>query len=71
MADLTLLGQGQEALRLLDARQPLQAAAICRRILASFPKHIDTYVILGRILVQTEPARGSARSVPAGPWSGS
>jgi tetratricopeptide (TPR) repeat protein len=53
MADLTLLGQGQEALRLLDARQPLQAAAICRRILTSFPKHIDTYVVLGRVLVQT------------------
>lgn len=53
MADLTLLGQGQEALRLLDARQPLQAAAVCRRILTSFPKHIDTYVILGRILAQT------------------
>jgi tetratricopeptide (TPR) repeat protein len=53
MADLTLLGQGQEALRLLDARQPLQATAICHRILESFPKHVDTYVILGQIFAQT------------------
>jgi len=56
MADLTLLGQGQEALRLLDAHQPLQATMICRRILESFPKHIGTYVILGQILAQTRRA---------------
>ncbi|NLG28966.1 MAG: tetratricopeptide repeat protein [Chloroflexi bacterium] len=52
MADLTLRGQTEEALRLLRAGQPEQATAICRRILQSHPKYVQSYAILGQAYMQ-------------------
>jgi tetratricopeptide (TPR) repeat protein len=52
MADLTLRGKTEEALRLLRAGQPEQATAICRRILQSYPKYVQSYAILGQAYMQ-------------------
>jgi tetratricopeptide (TPR) repeat protein len=48
MADLTLRGQCEEALRLLRSGEPTGATAIGRRILQAFPKHVGTYSLLGQ-----------------------
>lgn len=48
MADLTLRGQYEEALRLTHAGEPREAIVVCRRILQTFPKHIGTYSVLGQ-----------------------
>jgi tetratricopeptide (TPR) repeat protein len=48
MADLTLRGQSDEALRLLHSGEPAGASAIGRRILLAFPKHVGTYSLLGQ-----------------------
>jgi tetratricopeptide (TPR) repeat protein len=48
MADLTLRGQHQEAQTLVNAGRAREAAAICDRILQSFPRHIPTYSTLGQ-----------------------
>jgi len=48
MADLTLKGQYEEALRLIQAGKPREAVAVCHRILQTFPRHFGTYSILGQ-----------------------
>jgi len=48
MADLTLRGRYEEALRLVQAGKPHEAVAICRRILQTFPKYIGAYRVLGQ-----------------------
>ncbi len=52
MLDLTLRGQYERAARLLRSGDLLEAAATCHRILESFPKHIDTYSLLGQISLE-------------------
>ena len=49
MVDLTLNGQYQEATRLVRSGQLEDAAAVCRRILTTVPKHIATYSVLGQV----------------------
>jgi len=48
MADLTLRGQYRRSVNLLSADQAAEAVTVCRRILETFPKHIDTYSVLAR-----------------------
>jgi len=52
MADLTLRGQCEEAVRLVRAGDPAAAIGVCRRILETFPKHIGSYSILGQATLQ-------------------
>ena len=52
MVDLTLRAQCDEAVRLLRNRDPAAAISICRRILETFPKHVETYAILGQAYLQ-------------------
>lgn len=52
MADLTLRAQCELAAQHLQDGQPQQAAEVCRRILAVFPKHVATYGILGQACMQ-------------------
>jgi tetratricopeptide (TPR) repeat protein len=61
MADLTLRGQCEEALRLLRAHDLARAAAVCRRILQTFPKHVETYSILGEVCLQMGNHEEAAR----------
>lgn len=48
MVDLSLRSQYQEASRLVAAGRPKDALDIGQRILASFPRHVPTYVVLGQ-----------------------
>jgi len=50
MIDLTVRGYGQEAVRLIRSGQPVAALPLCRRILDAFPKHVQTYGIMGQAL---------------------
>ena len=52
MADLTLRGQCEEAVRFLHAGKPEEATAVCRRVLEAFPKRANTYAILGQTYLQ-------------------
>lgn len=52
MVDFTLRGQHQEALHLLRSGNYIEAMARCRQILHAFPKHIGTYLVLGRMYLQ-------------------
>jgi len=52
MVDLTLRAQCDEALRLVRAGDPAAAMTTCRRILETFPKHVETYSILGQAYLQ-------------------
>lgn len=52
MADLTLRGQCDEAMRLARSGNPLASIGACRRILTTFPKHIGAYGILAHIMLQ-------------------
>lgn len=52
MADLTLRGQCEEAMRLARSGNPLASIGTCRRVLATFPKHIGAYAILGYVMLQ-------------------
>lgn len=49
MSDLTLVAQLEEAAALARAQDLTAAAARCRRILETFPKHVGTYSSLGQI----------------------
>lgn len=52
MADLTLRGQCEEAMRLARSGNPLASISACRRILTTFPKHVGAYGILAHIMLQ-------------------
>ncbi len=60
MADLTLRGQYEEALRLTHMGEPREAIAVCRRILQTFPKHIGTYSVLGQASLALGDYEGAA-----------
>jgi len=52
MADLTLRGQCDQAMRLARSGNPLASIATCRLILTGFPKYIGAYRILADIMLQ-------------------
>lgn len=53
MADLTLSGQCERAMRLVRAGKPNRAIAVCGHILGSFPSHVGTYSILGQAYLES------------------
>ncbi|MGI5916541.1 MAG: tetratricopeptide repeat protein [Anaerolineae bacterium] len=60
MVDLTLRGQYREALQRATTGDPMAALAICRRILETFPRHVATYGVLGRIYLELGDHRTAA-----------
>jgi len=52
VADLTLRGQCEDAMRLARSGNPLASIGACRRILTTFPKHVGAYGILAHIMLQ-------------------
>ena len=52
MADLTLRGQCEQAMRLARAGNPLASIATCRLILTAFPKYVGAYGILAYVMLQ-------------------
>ncbi len=54
MAKIALRAYNQEIESLIEARQIDEAIAHCRHILKSFPKHIQTYRLLGKAFLESQ-----------------
>ncbi len=54
MAKIALRAYNQEIESLIDARQIDEAIAHCRHILKTFPKHIQTYRLLGKAFLESQ-----------------
>ncbi|OGO05567.1 MAG: hypothetical protein A2Y73_09175 [Chloroflexi bacterium RBG_13_56_8] len=52
MVDLTLSSQCEYAAKLVQDSQPRRAIGVCRHILATFPRHIMTYTVLGQAFLE-------------------
>jgi tetratricopeptide (TPR) repeat protein len=52
MADLTVRGQYEQAQRDVAQRHITSALARCQRVLATYPRHLGTYGVLGQIYLE-------------------
>ncbi len=60
MATISLKAYNREIEQLIDNKQLDEALAHCRHILKSFPKHIDTYRLMGRAYLEQQDSEKAA-----------